>query len=60
MPMFWRTVLPPSSDTLNLFYLFRAGNFSLNHRLQTGSGAHLASYTMATVVSFPGGKVAGA
>jgi hypothetical protein len=31
-----------------------AGNFSLNHRVQNGSGAHLASYP------FPGGKAAGA
>jgi hypothetical protein len=37
-----------------------AGNFSLHHRVQTGSGAHPASYPMGTRVSFPGGKVAGA
>jgi hypothetical protein len=35
------------------------GNFSLNHRVQTGSGAHPASYPMGTVGSFPGGKAAG-
>jgi hypothetical protein len=37
-----------------------AGNFSLHHRVQTGSGAHPASYLMGTRVSFPGGKAAGA
>jgi hypothetical protein len=33
-----------------------AGNFSLHHRVQNGSGAHPASYSMGTRVSFPGGK----
>jgi hypothetical protein len=38
-----------------------AGNFSLHHRrVQTGSGAHPASYPMSTRGSFPGGKAAGA
>jgi hypothetical protein len=37
-----------------------AGNFSLNHRVQTGSGAHPASYSMGTSGSLPGGKAAGA
>jgi hypothetical protein len=37
-----------------------AGNFSFHYRVQNGSGAHPASYTMATVSSFPGGKAAGA
>jgi hypothetical protein len=37
-----------------------AGNFSLNHRVQNGSGAHPASYPMGTRGSFPGGKAAGA
>jgi hypothetical protein len=37
-----------------------AGNFSLNHRVQNGSGAHPASYPMGTRSSFPGGKAAGA
>jgi len=32
--------------------------FSLPHRVQKGSGAHLASDTMSTGSSFPGGKVA--
>jgi hypothetical protein len=34
-----------------------AGNFSLHPRLQTGSGAHPASYTMGTRSSFLGGRV---
>jgi hypothetical protein len=33
---------------------------SLLHRVQTGSGAHPASYPMGIGGSFPGGKVAGA
>jgi hypothetical protein len=37
-----------------------AGNFSLHHRVQNGSGAHPASYTMGTRVSYRGGKAAGA
>jgi hypothetical protein len=37
-----------------------AGNFSLHHRVQNGSGAHSASYSMGTRVYFPGGKAAGA
>jgi hypothetical protein len=37
-----------------------AGNFSLHHRVQNGSGAHPASYPMGAGVSFPGGKAAGA
>jgi hypothetical protein len=36
------------------------GNFSLNHRVQNGSGAHPASYQMGTRGSYPGGKAAGA
>jgi hypothetical protein len=31
-----------------------AGNSSLHHRVQTGSGAHPASYPMGTGGSFPG------
>jgi hypothetical protein len=38
----------------------RAGNFSLHHRVQNGTGAHPASYPMGTRGSFPKGKVAGA
>jgi hypothetical protein len=37
-----------------------AGNFSLHYRVQTGSGAHPASYPMDIRGSFPGGKAAGA
>jgi hypothetical protein len=37
-----------------------AGNFSLRHRVQTGSGAHPVSYPMGTRGSFPGGKAAAA
>jgi hypothetical protein len=37
-----------------------AGNFSLRHRVQTGSGAHPGSYPMGTGGSSPGGKAAGA
>jgi hypothetical protein len=36
------------------------GNFSLHHRVQNGSGAHPASYSMGTRGYFPGGKAAGA
>jgi hypothetical protein len=37
-----------------------AGNFSLHHRVQNGSGAHPASHTLGTRGAFPGGKAAGA
>jgi hypothetical protein len=36
-----------------------AGNFSLRHNVQTGSGAYPASYPMGTGGPFPGGKAAG-
>jgi hypothetical protein len=35
-----------------------AGNFSLHHRVQNGSGAHPASYPMGTRGSLLGGKAA--
>jgi hypothetical protein len=35
-----------------------AGNFSLHHRFQNGSGAHPPSYPMGTEGSFPGVKAA--
>jgi hypothetical protein len=35
-------------------------DFSLLHSVQTGSGAHPASYPMGTGGSFPGGKAVGA
>jgi hypothetical protein len=38
----------------------RAGNFSLHHRVQNGSGAHPASYSMGNRGSSPGGKASGA
>jgi hypothetical protein len=37
-----------------------AGNISLHHCVQNGSGAHPASYPMGTRCSFPWGKAAGA
>jgi hypothetical protein len=37
-----------------------AGNFSLHHSVQNGSGSHPASYLMDTRGSFPVGKPAGA
>jgi hypothetical protein len=37
-----------------------AGNFSLHHRVKTGSGVHAASYPIVTRDCFPGGKAAGA
>jgi len=36
------------------------GNFSLHHRVQTGSGTHPASCLMSTRGSFSGSKAAGA
>jgi hypothetical protein len=39
-------------------FLAVAGNFSLHHRVQKGSGTHPASYPMGTKGSFPGGKTA--
>jgi len=41
-------------------FLTGAGNFSLQHDVQTGFGAHPASYPMGTRASFLGGKAAGA
>jgi hypothetical protein len=37
-----------------------AGNYPLHHRIQTGSGAHPASFPIGSGSSFPGGKTAGA
>jgi len=37
-----------------------AGNFSLHHRVQNGTGDHPASYPTGTRRFFPGGKAAGA
>jgi hypothetical protein len=36
-----------------------AGNFSLHHRVQDGSGAHPASYPIGARDSFPGAKAVG-
>jgi hypothetical protein len=36
-----------------------AGNFSLHHPVQNGSGSHPVSYPMGTWCSLPGGKAAG-
>jgi hypothetical protein len=36
-----------------------AGNFSLHHCVQNGSGTHPVSYPMGTSGSFPRGKAAG-
>jgi len=44
-------------------FRFPAGErkeFSLHHRIQTGSRTHSASYLMGTGGSFSGGKAAGA
>jgi hypothetical protein len=37
-----------------------AGNYSLRHRVQTGTGANPAPYPLGTRGSFPRGKAAGA
>jgi hypothetical protein len=37
-----------------------AGNYSLHHRVQTGSGPRLATYPVGLGGSFPGDKAAGA
>jgi hypothetical protein len=40
-------------------FLAGAGNFSLHHRVQNGSGAHPASYPVGTRGSFPAVKPSG-
>jgi hypothetical protein len=40
-------------------FLTGAGNFSLHHRIQNGSGAHPASYPMGIRGSVPGSKAIG-
>jgi hypothetical protein len=42
-----------------VWFLAGAGNLSLHHHVQNGSGAHPASYQMGNRGSFPGGKAAG-
>jgi hypothetical protein len=58
----FETVLGYRLDDLDSRVRFpaRAGNFSLHHRVQNGSGAHPASYPMGTRGTFPGGKETGA
>jgi hypothetical protein len=51
---------PSTGWTIGVRFPADAGNFSLNHRVQNGSGAHPASYPMGTRDDFPGGKAAGA
>jgi hypothetical protein len=46
--------------TIGVRFPAGAGNFSLNYRVQNGSGAHPASYPMGTRDSFPGDKATGA
>jgi hypothetical protein len=48
------------NQTISVWFLRGAGNFSLQHHVQTGSGAHPASYPVGTGGSFPGGKATGA
>jgi hypothetical protein len=43
---------------LRVLFPAGAGNFSLHHREENGSGAHPASYPMGTRGSFLGGKAA--
>jgi hypothetical protein len=45
--------------TFEEFNGYEVGNFSLHHRVQTGSGPHPASYPMDNRGSFPGGKASG-
>jgi hypothetical protein len=47
-------------DDRGVRVLAGAGNFSLHHRVQTGSVAHPASYPMGTRGSFPRGNADGA
>jgi hypothetical protein len=46
--------------TIGVRFPVGAGNCSLRHRVQTGSGAHPASYPMGIGNSFTGSKAAGA
>jgi hypothetical protein len=46
--------------TAGVRFLAERRDLSLLHSVQTGSGAHLASYPMDTWDSFPGGRAAGA
>jgi hypothetical protein len=57
--MLWHSVVCLLGSDMFIFKSVEAGNFSLHHRVLTGSGVHRASYPMETRVSFPGGKAAG-
>jgi hypothetical protein len=48
------------NQMIRVRFLARAGYFSLQHQVQTDSGAHPASYPMGMRCSFTGGKAAGA
>jgi len=56
----WVTLAPVRAEWLGVRIPKGAGNFSLHHRVQTGSGAHPPSYPVGKRNSFPGGKAAGA
>jgi hypothetical protein len=65
MPDWFMSLYPPLGYGLDdrgsrVRFPAGAGNFSLHHRVQTGSGAHPDSYPMGTADSFIGGKEAGA
>jgi len=50
----------PDDQMIGVRFLAGTGNFSLRHYVQTGSGAHPASYPTGIRCSFTGGKTAGA
>jgi hypothetical protein len=54
----WEDNIKMRSERSGVRVLAEAGNFSPHHRVQTGSGAHPASYPMGTGCSFLGGKAA--
>jgi hypothetical protein len=56
----WRLVYGLDDRGSRVRFPAGAGNFSLHHRVQNGSGAHTASYPVGTRGCFPGGKAAGA
>jgi hypothetical protein len=49
-----------NKNLICVIYLSLIYNSSVHHRVQTGSGAHRASYPTGTRGSFPEGKVAAA
>jgi hypothetical protein len=53
------TRIRADSRGIGVWFLAEVRDYSLLRNVQTGSGAHLASYTMGTVSCFPGGKAAG-